>query len=77
MNATVAELVEKALLLPTEARAELLEAIWEKQPPADDFITSQITVVAGRMDNVRNGTSPLIPAADAHRMVLESLRETP
>ena len=75
MNAAVAELVEKALLLPTEARAELLEAIWEKQTPSDDFISAQMSVVAGRMENVRNGTSPLIPAADAHRMVLESLRE--
>jgi hypothetical protein len=75
MNAVVSELVEKALLLPAEARAELLEAIWERETPSQAFISNQMSIVAGRMENVRNGTSTLIPAADAHRMVLESLRE--
>ena len=75
MNTTVAELVEKALLLPPEARAELLEAIWEREPLPQDFISAQMGVVAERMENVRDGISPLIPAPDAHRMVLESFHK--
>lgn len=75
MNAAVAELVEKALLLPAEARVELLEAIWEKETPSEEFISAQMSVVTVRMENVRNGTSPLISAENAHRMVLESLGE--
>ena len=75
MKTVVAELVEKALLLPAEARVELLEAIWEKETPSEEFISAQMSVVAVRMENVRNGTSRLIPAEDAHCMVLESLGE--
>lgn len=74
MTTAVAELVEKALLLPSEERAELLEAIWEGESPSDDFINAQLSIVAERMENVKNGRSSLTSAADAHRMALESLR---
>ena len=75
MNTAVAELVEKALLLPAEARAELLEAIWERESLPEGFISAQMGVVAERMENVRNGISLLIPAPEAHRMVLESFHK--
>ena len=75
MNTAVAELVEKALLLPAEARAELLEAIWERKSLPEGFISAQMGVVAERMENVRNGISLLIPAPEAHRMVLESFHK--
>ena len=75
MNTAVAELVEKALLLPAKAKAELLEAIWERESLPEGFIPVQMGVVAERMENVSNGISLLIPAPEAHRMVLESFHK--
>ena len=76
MNSAVSELVEKALRLPAEDRAELLEAIWENELPSDDFITDQLAIIEERMKQVKNGTSSLTPADEAHRLVRESLRKT-
>ncbi len=77
MTTTVAQLVEKALLLPSEDRTELIEAILEGTPPSNSFLTDQMELVAERMENVRNGKSTLISAEDAHRIVLDSLRKAP
>ena len=77
MTTTVAQLVEKALLLPSEDRTELVEAILEGTPPSDSYLSDQMELIAERMENVRTGKSILIPAEDAHRIVLDSLRKTP
>ena len=74
MSAAVAHLVEEALLLPSESRTELIEAILERSRPSEEFLTEQLDVITGRMENVRNGSSRLVAAAEAHQMVLNSLR---
>ena len=76
MTTAVAQLVEKALLLPSEARSELVEAILERTPPSDGFLSEQMEIVTERMANVRNGKSALIPASEAHQSVLDSLKVT-
>ena len=75
MNNAVAVLVEKALLLPAETKAELMEVIWERESLPEGFISVQMGVVAERMENVSNGISLLIPAPEAHRIVLESFHK--
>jgi hypothetical protein len=77
MTATVAQLVEKALLLPFEDRTELIEAILEGTPPSETFLSAQMELVTDRMENVRTGKSTLIAAEKAHQIVLESLQRTP
>lgn len=74
MSAAVAHLVEEALLLSSDSRTELGEAILERSKPSNEFVAEQLEVIAGRMENVRNGSSQLVPSADAHRMVLASLQ---
>lgn len=73
MTAAVADLVEAALLLPSESRTELVEAILERSDSAPGFIAAQMETVRRRMDNVRTGKSALIPAEEAHRRVREAL----
>ncbi|TDU81607.1 hypothetical protein EI77_00917 [Prosthecobacter fusiformis] len=74
MNAAVCHLFEEVLLLPSEARTELVEAILERSTPSEDFLKQQLEVVAGRMENVRTGASKLIPAPESHASVLASLK---
>ena len=62
------------MLLPSDCRTELVEAILEQSAPGEQFLAEQMTVIAGRMENVRAGASPLIPADEAHELVLGSLR---
>lgn len=73
MTATVAQLVEKALQLPSEARSELVEALLERSQPSKALIMEQVRVVEERMAKVKNGESILIGEEEAHRLVLESL----
>ncbi len=73
MSATVAHLLSEALLLPADSRTELVEAILEQSHPTREFIAGQMDRVEARRQNVKNGTSALIPAQEAHALVLESL----
>jgi len=77
MSAAVAHLLEEIMLLPNDDRADLVEAILERSRPTDDFLQQQAEVVARRMANVKAGVSPLIPAEEAHRQVLASLKPRP
>jgi hypothetical protein len=74
MTATVAQLVEKALLLTTEARSELVEALLERSEPSQALLSEQILEVERRMARVRGGESGLIDEETAHVSVLNSLR---
>lgn len=47
----------------------------EEEPP-EDFIKAQLSLIEERMAKVNDGTSRLIPAKEAHRIVRESLRKT-
>lgn len=60
------------MLLPSDSRTELVEAILEQSAPSDDFISGQMKVITERMEKVRAGASPLIPADEAHDLVLGS-----
>jgi hypothetical protein len=62
------------MLLPSEDQTELVEAILERSVPSADFVAEQMRTVERRMENVRTGTSKLIPADEAHESVLSSLR---
>ena len=73
MTAAVAHLVEEALRLPSESRTELVEAILEKAAPSQEFLDEQMRQVRRRMEEVREGRSPLVPADEAHRKVREAL----
>ncbi|MEN3943672.1 addiction module protein [Prosthecobacter sp. SYSU 5D2] len=73
MNAAVAHLFEEVLLLPSDSRTELVEAILERSAPSDELLKQQLEVVARRMENVRTGVSELTPATEAHASVLASL----
>ncbi|MBK8036994.1 MAG: addiction module protein [Verrucomicrobiaceae bacterium] len=74
MSTTVAHLLNEAMLLPHEARIDLVEAVLERSPPTDDFLTAQMKVVQTRMEKVKAGQSTLIPADEAHDSVLASLK---
>ncbi len=75
MIATVAQLVEKALLLPSEARSELVEALLERSEPSDMLLMEQLRLVEERMAKVENGESLLIAEDEGHRLVLKSLSQ--
>ena len=74
MSIAAAHLLEQALLLPAESRTELIEALLERSQPPADFLDHQLGVVARRMENVRNGTSTVVPAEEAHQRVVDSLK---
>jgi hypothetical protein len=74
MSVAVAHLLEEALLLPSESQTELIEALLEHAEPSPDFLDHQLGIVARRMQNVRDGSSAVIPAEVAHDKVLASLR---
>jgi|GEM_PF-1612029 len=74
MSVAVAHLLEEALLLASDSRTELVEAILERSSPSEEFLEGQMEVVVRRMKNVADGVSNLIPAAEAHEKVLASLR---
>ncbi len=69
MTATVERLVQEALLLSSESRTELVEAILESTAPSSGFIQQQMAVVHERMESVRDGRSELIRDEEAHRHV--------
>jgi putative addiction module component (TIGR02574 family) len=73
MTATVAHLVEQALLLPSDSRTELVEAILESAAPSSEFIDEHMSNVLRRMEDVRERRSQLIPAEEAHQRVREAL----
>jgi exonuclease VII small subunit len=73
MTAQVAELFEKAMQLPQEAREELAEAILDQSEPNEAYMAELLKVVEQRMENVRTGKSKLTPADEAHRSVREML----
>ena len=75
MTARVEHLIEEALLLPTDSRTELVEAILESSAPASEFIAHHMDLVLRRMDDVREGRSQLVPAEEAHRRVRQALAE--
>jgi hypothetical protein len=74
MSAAVAHLLEEVLLLPIDSQTELVEAILEHSEPSRDFLDHQIGIVTQRMQRVRDGTSFLVAAEDAHSRVLKSLK---
>jgi hypothetical protein len=74
MTAAVAQLVEKALLLPSEARSELVEAILERSACSGEIIEEHMLLVEERMKNVASGKTKLVPEEEAHQSVLDSLR---
>jgi hypothetical protein len=77
MSATVAHLLSEALRLPADSRTELVEALLEQAHPTKDFIAHQVALVESRRNDVRTGTSSLIPAEKAHAAVLASLQLRP
>jgi hypothetical protein len=77
MSAAVAHLLEEAIRLPMESQTELIEALLERAEPSRDFLDHQLGIVARRMQNVRDGTTTVVPAEDAHDKVLASLRLRP
>lgn len=74
MTAEVAELLEKAMQLPQEAREELAEAILEQSEPDGEYMAEWLAVVEQRIENVRTGKSKLTSAEDAHRSVRQMLQ---
>ncbi len=74
MSLTVDRLLSEALLLPADSRTELVETILEQSAPSEECMAEQLAIVAGRMENVRNGTALLLPAEEAHHQVLRALR---
>lgn len=70
MKWEAAELVEKALSLPQEARAEVIEAILQGSGPTEAHIAGTMELVFERAEEVRAGRSPLIPA----EAVLQEMR---
>ncbi|MBL9114253.1 MAG: hypothetical protein JNJ83_04550 [Verrucomicrobiaceae bacterium] len=74
MSSAVAHLLEEALLLPSESRTELVEALLERSEPSQDFLDHQLGIVRRRMQAVQGGTSALIAEEDAHEQVMRSLR---
>ena len=54
-----------------------LEAILEQAHPSREFIARQMDLVESRREEVKAGTSALIPAGEAHAIVLESLQARP
>lgn len=77
MSTAVAELLAAAMRLPSDSRTELVEAILEQSAPTENFIAEQMTLVGQRMERVRQGSSQLIPAAEAHEAVLAALDARP
>ena len=77
MSATVAHLLSQALRLTADSRTELVEAILEQAHPSPEFIARQMDLVESRREEVKAGTSALIPAGEAHAIVLESLQARP
>ncbi|MES2468441.1 MAG: addiction module protein [Verrucomicrobiota bacterium] len=77
MSATVAHLLSQALRLTADSRTELVEAILEQTHPSREFIARQMDLVESRREEVKAGTSTLIPAGEAHAIVLESLQARP
>lgn len=75
MTASVAHLVQEALLLPGDERTELVEAILGRSAPTDDFIRTHLSVIAERMEDVRAGRSHSFPAVYAHNYVRTALSE--
>lgn len=73
MTSAVERLVQEALLLPSESRTELVEAILESSPPTSEFIDQQMVIVLDRIENVRTGRSALVREDEAHRSVREAL----
>ena len=74
MSVAVAHLLKEALLLPLESQTELIEALLARAEPSRDFLDHQLGIVARRMQNVRDGSSTVVLAEDAHDRVLASLR---
>jgi hypothetical protein len=74
MSVAVAQLLQEVLLLPVDARMELVEAILEQAEPTPEFVDQQMGHVFQRMAKVKLGTSTLIPAEEAHERVLASLK---
>ena len=77
MSATVAHLLSQALRLTADSRTELVEAILEQAHPSREFVARQMDLVESRREEVKAGTSALIPAGEAHAIVLESLQARP
>lgn len=62
------------MLLPSDFRTELVEAILEQSSPSADFVAQQLETVSRRRQQVKEGASRLIPADEAHDRVLSSLK---
>ena len=77
MNSSSADILHQAMLLPWDARTDLVEAILEQSQPTDEFILNQLELVNRRMERVRQGQSQLIPAEEAHALVLARLQAHP
>jgi hypothetical protein len=75
VSGEVTNLLEEAMLLSSESRIELIEAILEQSAPSEEFISQQVAEVERRMKNVRDGSSHLIPEREAHERVVDSLTE--
>ncbi len=74
MTASVAQLVEKALLLPSEARNELVEALLEHSDGDGELIGEQMKLVEERMARAARGETTFVEADEAHKFVLDSLQ---
>ena len=74
MSVAVAQLLEQVLRLPQESQTELIEALLDRAEPSREFLDHQLGIVTRRMQNVRGGSSTVVPAEDAHDRILASLR---
>jgi hypothetical protein len=74
VSTDVAQLLEKALLLPSESQTELVEALLERAEPSQEFLEQQVGKIVRRMRNVRERSSTVVSAADAHDRVFVLVR---
>lgn len=73
MPVTVSEILQEALQLSDASRIELAERIIETTPIPQGLLDEHLKRARQRMENVAEGKSEVIPAAQAHQMVRDAL----
>jgi putative addiction module component (TIGR02574 family) len=69
-------ILERALPLPSEERAALLEALSESLEPGDDTLSPEWKAeIERRIAAVERGESKLIPGDEVEARILQSLRQ--
>ncbi len=73
MAATISEILQDALQLSVASRIELAERLIETTPVPQELIDEQMNLVRERMARVAAGTSDIVPAEQAHKLVRDAL----